>query len=399
MRALRWRRTGIFVAIQLTAFLLVGGTARAATWVPPQNLSWYWQLQGTVDNRYGAAAYDIDGFDNGAAEVATLHAAGKHVICYIDVGTWENWRSDAAQYPSSVLGSSNGWPGEQWLDIRQPIVRQLMAARFQMCQQKGFDAIEPDNMDGYENSTGFPLTGQDQLSYDEWVAGEAHSLGLAVFQKNDPDQASALEPYFDGALDEQCNQYSECSSFAPYLHAGKPVLNAEYSVSASQFCASDNAAGIMGAVYSINLDGSAYTPCWSGNPGFTPLASGSPAALPPPTAGGAGPTPNMGIYVGSLTERHGWVSVRLRCPQARSYCDGTVRLSLSRSNRRSIALGTGRFRFRGRGMHVDRIRLTRKVVALLARMRRVQVLIEVVAHDGAGRSGAATRTARLKRAH
>jgi hypothetical protein len=96
--------------------------------------------------------------------VATLHAAGKHVICYIDVGTWENWRTDAGQFPSLVLGSSNGWPGEQWLDIRQPVVRQLMAARFQMCQQKGFDAIEPDNMDGYENSTGFPLTARDQLA-------------------------------------------------------------------------------------------------------------------------------------------------------------------------------------------------------------------------------------------
>ena len=274
MRALRWRRTGIFVAIQLTAFLLVGGTARAATWVPPQNLSWYWQLQGTVDNRYGAAAYDIDGFDNGAAEVATLHAAGKHVICYIDVGTWENWRSDAAQYPSSVLGSSNGWPGEQWLDIRQPIVRQLMAARFQMCQQKGFDAIEPDNMDGYENSTGFPLTGQDQLSYDEWVAGEAHSLGLAVFQKNDPDQASALEPYFDGALDEQCNQYSECNTEKVFTDADKAVFNAEYGSSTS-FCAADIAEHINGVRFSVNLDGSTYAPCggWSGIGSTTTTAS------------------------------------------------------------------------------------------------------------------------------
>jgi glycosyl hydrolase family 114 len=97
-----------------------------------------------------------------------------------------------------------------------------------------------------------------------------HALGLAVLQKNDPEQAAKLQPHFDGALDEQCNEYSECSSFNPYLKAGKPVLNAEYNLSTSQFCPSDNGAGIMGALYNLNLDGKRYEPCWSGSPGFGP---------------------------------------------------------------------------------------------------------------------------------
>jgi hypothetical protein len=101
-----------------------------------------------------------------------------------------------------------------------------MTARLQMCQQKGFDAVEPDNMDGYANNTGFLLQASDQLAYNEWIAGEAHSLGMAVLEKNDSDQAAALEPYFDGVLDEQCNQYSQCSAYKPYVSAGKPVLNA-----------------------------------------------------------------------------------------------------------------------------------------------------------------------------
>ena len=110
-----------------------------------------------------------------------------------------------------------------------------MTARFQMCKQKGFDAIEPDNIDGYQNRTGFDISAQDQLSYDGWVAKEAHSVGLAVFQKNDPEQATQLQPDFDGVLDEQCNEYSECSSFQPTCgrqtgaerriqRAAKPVL-------------------------------------------------------------------------------------------------------------------------------------------------------------------------------
>ena len=103
-------------------------------------------------------------------------------------------------------------------------------------------------------------------SYDGGSPGRHTPLDLAVFQKNDPDQAKALEPYFDGVLDEQCNEYSECSAFQTYLRAGKPVLNAEYNLSTSQFCAADNRAGIMGALYDVNLDGSTYQPCWSGSP-------------------------------------------------------------------------------------------------------------------------------------
>jgi hypothetical protein len=238
-----------------------GGTG-GSRWIPPQHLTWYWQLQGTISNSEPVAAYDIDGFDNTAAEVAALHAAGKHVICYIDVGTAENFRSDFSSFPASVQGDTNGWPGEKWLDIRAlSTLEPIMTKRFQMCKEKGFDAVEPDNMDGFENKSGFPLTAAQQLTYNEWVADEVHSLGMAVLQKNDGEQTKELEPYFDGALDEQCNQYKECSSFQPYLAAGKPVLNAEYSLSTSSFCAADDAAGIMGVRYDLELDGKTFEPC------------------------------------------------------------------------------------------------------------------------------------------
>ena len=239
------------------------GGSSGGWWIPPQHLTWYWQLQGTINNGEPVAAYDIDGFDNAAGEVTTLHGQGKRAICYIDVGTAENFRSDYSSFPASALGSSNGWPGEKWLDVRQlGVLEPIMTARLRLCREKGFDAVEPDNMDGYENGTGFPITAQQQLAYDEWVAGEAHALGMAVFQKNDGGQTAQLVSYFDGALDEQCNQYKECSSFQQYLAAGKPVLNAEYGSSTGSFCAADNAAGIMGARYDLNLTGATFEPCW-----------------------------------------------------------------------------------------------------------------------------------------
>jgi hypothetical protein len=241
------------------------GGSTGGGWVPPEHLTWYWQLQGTVNNSEPVEAYDIDGFENTAAEVATLHAKGIHAICYIDVGTDEEWRPDASEFPASVVGKSNGWPGEKYLDITDASVFEpIMVKRFEMCKEKGFDAVEPDNMDTYEegSKTGFTITAAEQATYDEWVATEVHSLGMAVLQKNDGEQTAQLEPYFDGALTEQCNQYSECSNFQAYLSAGKPVLNAEYSLATSAFCVADNKAGIMGARFSLELNGTTFEPCW-----------------------------------------------------------------------------------------------------------------------------------------
>ncbi len=237
-------------------------TTGASQWKPMKALTWYWQLQGTVNNSEPVMAYDIDGFENEASEVSTLHAKGIKAICYMDVGTWEEWRPDASSFPAAVKGKNNGWPGEKYLDIRAlSTLEPIMTKRFETCRSKGFDAVEPDNMDTFEASTGFPLTGAQQITYDTWIAGEVHSLGMAVLQKNDGEQTSALKAHFDGALTEECNVYSECSNFTPYLAEGKPVLNAEYG-SSDAFCSADNAAGIEGARLDLELDGKVFQPCW-----------------------------------------------------------------------------------------------------------------------------------------
>jgi hypothetical protein len=376
----------IAAALVATLILtLTGPTAALAWWKPPQQLSWYWQLTGTVNNSHPAAAYDIDGFDNSRAEVSTLDAAGKHVICYIDVGTWENWRPDAGKFPASVLGNPNGWPGERWLDIRQrSVLEPIMTARFQMCKQKGFDAVEPDNIDGWENNTGFPISAQDQLTYDEWVATAVHALGLAVLQKNDPEQAGQLQPDFDGVLDEQCNEYAECGSFAPYLRAGKPVLNAEYNLATSQFCASDNRAGIMGALYNVNLDGTTYQPCWSGSPGF----GSSPTRRP-------GPGWKVGIAAGALTDARGTTTVRLTCPRGQSYCDGTVQLIASAPYQRAGVLGRQHFHILGGRGAAVRLALSPPALGTLAGASSVPVSIQVAARDRAGKRSGSHRATTL----
>src|SRR5437868_509990 len=98
-----------------------------------------------------------------------------------------------------------------------------------LAQQKGCDAIEANNVDGYTNNPGFPLTANDQLTFNQWFAGAAHALGMSIALKNDLDQVAALEPAFDFAVNEQCFQYSECDLEKPFIAAGKAVLEVEYA--------------------------------------------------------------------------------------------------------------------------------------------------------------------------
>jgi hypothetical protein len=233
---------------------LAAPVACPSCWIPAQVASFQWQLSGTVDASINAQVYDIDMFDNSSSLVTALHSAGRHVICYIDAGTWENFRPDKNQFPPSVLGQSNGWPGERWLDIRNlPVLEPIMSARLDLCQTKGFDAVEFDNVDGYSNNTGFPLTAQDQLAYNTWLANAAHTRGLSVALKNDPEQVPSLLPYFDFELDEQCFQYHECRRFIPFVTAGKAVFEVEYKPDTSQFCSRANSMNFNAMKKKLNL--------------------------------------------------------------------------------------------------------------------------------------------------
>lgn len=213
----------------------------AAIWIPPLDISWQWQLTGEVDRSVDAQVFDLDLFETGAQLVSELHASGRRVICYISVGSWEDWRPDADQFPESVIGAAySGWPGERWLDIRQiEALAPILMARFDQCAAKGFDGLEPDNIDGYTNATGFPIRAQDQLAFNRWLADQAHARGLSIGLKNDPDQVAELLPYFDWALTEDCFAEGWCVEFAPFVEAGKPVFAAEYtdnSISLPEIC-------------------------------------------------------------------------------------------------------------------------------------------------------------------
>ena len=206
------------------------GPSSAPLWMPPPGTTWQWQLTQEIDTRVDVEAYDIDLFDVGPEIFDELHAAGRVVICYFSAGSYEEWRPDADQFPGAALGDPlEDWPGERWLDHRDPTVRAIMSQRLDLAVDKGCDAVEPDNVDGYANPNGVGLTAEDQLDYNLWLAAEAHARGLSIGLKNDLDQVEALADQFDWALNEECMQFDECEVLlAPFIDAGKAVFHVEY---------------------------------------------------------------------------------------------------------------------------------------------------------------------------
>jgi hypothetical protein len=218
---------------------------------------WQIQLSGTVDVSVGAAVYDIDLFDTPQATIDMLQAMGKGVICYFSAGTYEDWRPDASQFPATVRGSAlPDWPGEWWLDVRSPIVRDLMSARLDLAAQKRCDGVDPDNVDGYANDNGLGLTAADELDFNRFLTGAAHARGLAVGLKNDLDQIPELVADYDFAVNEQCAMYQECDTLAPFLAAGKSVLQIEYGdqTLADTICPDANAHDRDALVKNLSLD-------------------------------------------------------------------------------------------------------------------------------------------------
>jgi hypothetical protein len=304
-------------------------TSAGSCWQPPLVATWQYQLQGSVNSsgqciypgtgfintaitgtsfatgqQVAPTVFDIDIYQDGkcytpnnygvlnSAAVNALHAQGDKVIGYIDAGTAETWRPDYPQYASfntscggCLFGKPvGGFRDEFWLNINtnvtgtnpstgqtetaQQFIIDELSARLDKARSLGVDAIEFDNVDGYQNKTGLTIGAATQEQFDAAIANLAHGKGLRVGLKNDLGQAGDLQPYFDFAINEQCWQYRECNYPPPGLQAwpgsyGKAVFNVEYKLATSKFCPQANSSSynFNSIRKDVNLYDVPYTPC------------------------------------------------------------------------------------------------------------------------------------------
>jgi hypothetical protein len=280
-------------------------------WTPPVGARWQYQLEAKRSKKLAAThgidigicakppgggpcvtpdVFDIDLWADpeltdgeavvNAAAVAAIHAAGKRAICYVQAGTAERFRPDFAEmtaFDAACNGCLIGepfsavFPNEFFVNLsdaqgQTAFMLGIVAARVALCDAAGFDGVEFDVVDAYAQGaevTGFEISYETQLAYDQALANLAHAHGMTAALKNNLGQRTALLPYFDYAVNEQCHQFDECGEYAAWIAAGKAVFSVEYRIGRRRFCDAANAAsfGAIKKARSFSLFAKPWKPC------------------------------------------------------------------------------------------------------------------------------------------
>ena len=282
------RLAAAVVVILAQAILGCGGgdadeqsNSAPARWAPAADATWQWQLSAAAgeppNTGYDADVYGLDLVETPQATIDALHDEGRRVVCYFSAGSSEVGRDDFGRFAEADQGSVlDGWPDERWVELSSANVRSIMSDRLDLAVDKGCDAVEPDNTDGYLSAdgggtdNGLGLTEADTRSYLRWLGDQAHRRGLAIGLKNTLGLADDLADEYDFAVNEQCHHYGECGELAPFLERGKPVFNAEYvdpdtkseaEHRRDEICDAAQAAGTTTLILPLNLDDSFRIAC------------------------------------------------------------------------------------------------------------------------------------------
>jgi len=208
----------------------------------------HYQISGALDLTPAADVYVTDLFDTRPEQVSALHMSGRLAMAYYSAGSFEPWRADAADFPSSALGGTLAdYPDERWLDIRSPSVRAIMRVRLMRARDKGFDGVLAGSLGAYRADSGLALSEADQLDFDQFLAREARALGLTPGLSGDFALAAQLVAAHDWAVAFGCLAADECERLRPFLDRDKAVFDLETSGELSELCPRARALGIMAA--------------------------------------------------------------------------------------------------------------------------------------------------------
>jgi hypothetical protein len=242
------RRTAAVAVAVLTAVLGAGTSVAPALAVTaaPSAASGSGSVRLPPVN--GQFDYQIGGAYTPAASVRIVDrdrtsrpAPGVYNVCYINAFQTQAesdhwWRS---HHPQLLLRTANGhvvedpgWPGELVLDVgtahKRTALARIVGRWILGCARNGFQAVEPDNLDSYSRSHQL-LTLADDLRFATLLVRRAHAAGLAIAQKNTAElhRRGRRTAGFDFAIAEECQVYSECSSYTRAY--GHRLVEIEYT--------------------------------------------------------------------------------------------------------------------------------------------------------------------------
>lgn len=210
----------------------VGVSAAHHVTLPPANGRFDYQIGGDYKPLPAVKIVDRDR--------TAKPAAGGYNICYVNAfqtqAEQDKWWKQ--HHPKLLLHDAKGhlvedpgWPGEFILNTATPHSRAGLAKIedrwLDGCKSKGFDAVEPDNLDSNTRSHHL-LTRADDFAFARLLIKHAHHSGLAIAQKNSAEQSKrGSTAGFDFAIAEECQVYNECGRYTKYY--GDEVFEIEYT--------------------------------------------------------------------------------------------------------------------------------------------------------------------------
>jgi len=226
----------------LISSLLVAAVSTAPA-PPPVDAHVDYQLGEPYEPPAGTTVVARDWFDGEALE-------GGYSICYVNAFQTQDDDTDVdrpderSNWPDNLvltdLGDDPNWGGEYLIDISSAANRQAalnhVVPMIDVCGDKGFNAVEYDNLDSWARFDGTEVEGQvpfgidDTIAYAELLTDYAHGLGMAVGQKNalELEAANSIDVIgFDFVVVEECGVFDECADFADVF--GANIIDIEYT--------------------------------------------------------------------------------------------------------------------------------------------------------------------------
>lgn len=235
------RARSLVVGALVVGTLLVSGCATASS--PASGGHDYTNLptSGVPDYQLGGAYRPADDVTIVERDSTSHPASDRYNICYVngfqtqpeDASMWKRSHADALlRDDDGDPVSDPGWPDEMLLDTRTAAARESIVAvltkSIARCGDRGFDAVEFDNLDSWTRSHG-ALTRSGNLALASALVDVAHAHGLAAGQKNTPQLGASgkRDTGFDFVVAEECVKYRECAAYTKTY--GPRVIDIEYS--------------------------------------------------------------------------------------------------------------------------------------------------------------------------
>ena len=243
------RAPGVVVAAAVlgaSLFVIVPVASAKSMWIPTQGLRWQYQLQGKLKtnlcvvpksggacvrpNVYDVDLYAPDGVTPNTAAVAAIHAIGAHAVCYVDAGTWEDFRPDAGAVPRVGQG-----PAQR---LARGALARHQGHRGPACPSSppGWRSAQrpASTLWTSTTSTGTP-TRRDSRSPPPNSSPSTRisppsptPMACRWASRTTSTSWASSRARFDFAVNEQCAQFNECDAYDGWTAAGKAVVEVEY---------------------------------------------------------------------------------------------------------------------------------------------------------------------------